>query len=98
MRVRVGEFHIWELDGIVVTIASTGGTARVRQIGSVYTPPDRRKRGFASALVAAVSQRFLDAGAWGVSLGTDPGNTTSNRIYQTIGYRRVGDGVLYAFT
>jgi GNAT superfamily N-acetyltransferase len=59
-------------------------------IGPVYTPPEQRRKGYASAAVATVSQLFLHAGAR-VCLYTDQANPTSNGIYQAIGYQPVVD-------
>lgn len=61
------------------------------RVGPVYTPPARRGRGYASALTAAASQRALDQGMRFCFLYTDLANTTSNSIYQQIGYRPVCD-------
>ena len=63
---------------------------------SVYTPPALRRRGFASALVAAVSAVGLASGKEVCVLYTDLANPTSNSIYQKIGYRPVCDWVDYA--
>jgi predicted GNAT family acetyltransferase len=96
-RVAAGEFFVWAVDDDIASIASVGGTARVRRIGSVYTPPAARSRGYASALVATLTQRLLDEGAWRVSLTTDPSSPIPNRIYPAIGYRAVSEGVWYGF-
>jgi predicted GNAT family acetyltransferase len=64
----------------------------VARIGPVYTPPEHRRRGYAGAAVAQVSQLLRDAGAR-VCLYTDQANPTSNGIYQAIGYRPVVDQV-----
>jgi predicted GNAT family acetyltransferase len=61
------------------------------RIGAVYTPPEARGRGYATALVAAVSQHLLDRGRAFTYLYTDLANPTSNSIYQKIGYRPVAD-------
>ena len=61
------------------------------RIGPVYTPPEARNRGYASALVAAISQAQLDAGRRFCFLFTDLANPTSNHIYQMIGYEPVRD-------
>ena len=63
----------------------------------VYTPPELRGHGYASAVVAALSQRLLDAGHQYCALYTDLANPTSNSIYQKIGYTPVSDAVEYAF-
>ena len=76
----------------------TGGrTPNGIRIGPVYTPPDARRRGYASALVAAISQAELDAGRRFCFLFTDLANPTANHIYQAIGYAPVRDVEAYAF-
>jgi GNAT superfamily N-acetyltransferase len=59
-------------------------------IGSVYTPPERRGHGWATSLVAHASRWALEGGASGCTLFTNLANPVSNRIYERIGYRRVG--------
>jgi predicted GNAT family acetyltransferase len=66
-------------------------------VNMVYTPPALRGRGYASACVAALSQRLLDQGWHYCTLFTDLANPISNSIYQRIGYQRVCDYVDYAF-
>ena len=83
--------HLWE-DGEVVSLAGVGSpTPNGVRIGPVYTPPEARNRGYASALVAAASQGELDAGRRFCFLFTSLANPTSNHIYQTIGYEPVRD-------
>jgi uncharacterized protein len=83
--------HLWE-DGDVVSLAGVGSrTPNGVRIGPVYTPPEARNRGYASALVAAISQAQLDEGRRFCFLFTDLANPTSNHIYQTIGYEPVRD-------
>lgn len=89
--------YLWE-DGAPVSLAGTGGpTPNGIRIGAVYTPPERRGRGYASACVAAVSRAMLDRGRRFCFLFTDLGNPTSSRIYQRIGYRPVCDVDEYLF-
>ena len=53
---------LWK-DPAPVSMASvTRPTPHGIGIGGVYTPPESRRRGYASAVVAALSQRQLDAG------------------------------------
>jgi uncharacterized protein len=61
------------------------------RIGSVYTPPEYRRKGYATACVAALSQKLLDEGCERCFLLTDLANLTSNHIYQEIGYIPVCD-------
>ena len=100
VRVRIGDqgFYLWE-DGEPVALAgTTRPTPRGIAIGPVYTPPAKRGRGYATALVAQLSQRLLDNGRQFCTLFTDLANPTSNRIYQKIGYRPVGDYTAYRFS
>lgn len=86
-------YRLWEVDGVPVsTAASAGPTPNGIRIGPVYTPPEYRGRGFASAVTAAVTREELAVpGRRSVFLFTDVHNPTSNKIYQSIGYQRVGD-------
>jgi uncharacterized protein len=93
---RVG--YLWEDAGEAVAFAGAAGpTPHGIRIGPVYTPPDRRGRGYASNLVAEVSQRQLAAGRRFCFLFTDLANPTSNHIYQAIGYAPVVDVDQYRF-
>jgi len=82
---------VWD-DGLPVSMIGVNpAVAGVVRIGPVYTPPPQRRRGYAGTAVAAVSRRALAAGAERCMLFTDLANPTSNRIYASVGYRRVGD-------
>lgn len=88
---------LWEHDG-PTSFASYGGeTPNGIRIGPVYTPPERRGRGYASALVAALSADLLARGRRFCFLYTDLANPTSNRIYERIGYERVCESAEIAF-
>jgi predicted GNAT family acetyltransferase len=83
---------VWEDAGRMVSFAGYSGlTPHGIRISPVYTPPDLRGRGYASACVAALSQALLDSGRQQCYLFTDLANPTSNKIYQAIGFRPVGD-------
>ena len=96
---RVGRLgYLWEDGGRPVCVVGAGGeTPNGIRIGPVYTPPDLRGRGYASALTAAASQDQLDRGRQFVFLFTDLANPTSNKIYQAIGFEPVCDVDLYRF-
>lgn len=89
--------HLWDHEGPRALAGYTGPTPRGIRVGPVYTPPEHRNRGFASACVAALSQMLLDRGYRFCFLYTDLANPTSNRIYQRIGYEPVCDVVEYRF-
>lgn len=90
--------YLWEVGGVPVSLVGAGGeTPRGIRIGPVYTPPEHRGRGYASALTAAASQDQLDRGRRFVFLFTDLANPTSNKIYRAIGYEPVIDMDLLRF-
>lgn len=97
-RIGRGEMWVWENNGTPVSMAYAsppcGGVSR---ISWVYTPPEERRQGYASAAVSSATAKQIDAGNR-CMLYTDLANPTSNGIYQAIGYRRVGDAVMFAFT
>ncbi|WP_227464378.1 GNAT family N-acetyltransferase [Nocardioides lijunqiniae] len=98
-RIEEGLVWLWEDEaGRVVHLTAHNPPAfGVARVGPVYTPRDARGHGYASATVAAVSQRLLDEGARSC-LFTDQANPTSNKIYEALGYRPVVDMANYRVT
>lgn len=91
-----GRVMLWcDPEPVAIALATTahGGVTR---ISGVYTPPERRGHGYASAVVAALSS---DRRARGLTcmLYTDLANPTSNGIYTALGYRHLGDTVHLRF-
>jgi GNAT superfamily N-acetyltransferase len=98
--VATGRAHLW-LDEHGTPVAYAFNNRDIdgwASVGPVYTPPSARGRGYATSLVASVSQYLLDQGRPGCTLFTNLANPISNKIYERIGYRRVGSGFRYAFT
>lgn len=90
--------YLWEDGSEVVSFVGAGGeTPHGIRIGPVYTPPDLRRRGYATALTAAASADQLEQGRQFCFLFTDLANPTSNRIYAAIGYQPVIDVDQYRF-
>lgn len=97
LQLHRGLIYLWE-DGVPVSlVAGQWSTPNGARIGPVYTPPENRKKGYATVCVAAISQLLLDQGCRYCFLFTDLTNTTSNHIYHTIGYRPVCDWQECAF-
>ncbi len=95
---EIGGRMVWDVDGQPVAHAQyKGPTPNGMRIGPVYTPPEHRRHGYASALVAAISQLILGLGKRYVFLYTDLANPTSNHIYQAIGFEPVCDVDEYRF-
>lgn len=97
-RLGYGGLTVWEAGATPVAMAGiTRIVSGMARVGSVYTPPELRGRGYAGGVTAAVSQAALDAGAAEVVLYTDLANPTSNALYERLGYRPVEDRTQLSF-
>ena len=89
-----GGILLWADEGEPVSLAAWGGpTPNGIRVGPVYTPPELRGRGYATAVTAELSRRLLDGtlfegGRRFCFLYTDLANPTSNAIYERIGYHQ----------
>ncbi|MGQ4616303.1 GNAT family N-acetyltransferase [Nocardia sp. R7R-8] len=96
-RVEAGRWWLWEREGQPVSLAAhhipIQGWSR---IGPVYTPPDARGHGYASAVTAHVA-KLLRAENLDVCLFADTANTTANRIYRAIGFHPTHEFAHYVF-
>jgi uncharacterized protein len=94
-KMAAGQLFVWENATLVSMAAWTGRTDQGVRVAYVYTPPAVRKKGYASAVVAGLSQRLLDEGCPRCFLFTNAANPTSNKIYRALGYEPVSDFRLY---
>jgi GNAT superfamily N-acetyltransferase len=88
---------MWEHHGPTVMLACGGRTLNGARVSLVYSPPALRRRGYATAAVAALTARLLATGAKYCCLYTDLANPTPNSVYQQVGYRAVCDFNDYHF-
>jgi GNAT superfamily N-acetyltransferase len=93
-RIAAGQFSLWEEGEPVSMAAFVASAAGVARIQAVYTPPDLRRNGYASACVAGLSGRLRDSGLQ-CMLYADLGNPSSNSVYRRIGYRAVAECLRY---
>ncbi|MCE9618965.1 MAG: GNAT family N-acetyltransferase [Planctomycetes bacterium] len=89
--VTEGRVFLWIDKEPVAQAGVMGSTPNGSRVGAVYTPHAHRTRGYATALVAALSQHMLDRGSRFCFLFTDLANPVSNSIYPKVGYRPVAD-------
>jgi len=74
-------------------IVAAGGTHVVAQgrgiaaVGSIFTRPDARGHGYATAITAAVTEALLALPCRDVFLNVAADNTGAARIYERLGYR-----------
>jgi predicted GNAT family acetyltransferase len=96
-KIKDQDLYLWE-DGQPVCMAGQSRpTANGICLSLVYTPPELRGRGYATACVAGLSQLLLGSGRKFCVLFTDLANSTSNHIYQSIGYNPICDFTEYTF-
>lgn len=95
-RVAAGQLWLWDDAEPVALAGISAPVAGVARVGPVYTPPDLRGRGYASAVVATVSAAAHGSGQRCI-LYTDLANPTSNSIYRAVGYRAVAEALRYSF-
>jgi predicted GNAT family acetyltransferase len=88
---------VWDDGGPVSLVGISPPVAGVVRIGPVYTPHERRRRGYAGMAIAEVSRRALAQSARACMLFTDLANPTSNKIYAEVGYCRFGDWEEHTF-
>jgi hypothetical protein len=80
-------WFLWE-DGCPVSQASNRrNTENGAVVTGVYTPPFYRGKGYASSVVAALSQHLLDRGSTFCCLFANAENPISCGIYRKMGYR-----------
>jgi ribosomal protein S18 acetylase RimI-like enzyme len=87
-RIAAGDVWIWDDDGPVSMAARTEAVAGVSRIQAVNTPPELRRRGYASAGVAALSASVLAQGLRCV-LNANVNNVPANTVYKRLGYQAV---------
>ncbi|HEY3493432.1 MAG TPA: GNAT family N-acetyltransferase [Polyangiaceae bacterium] len=80
---------LWDDGGVRSLACRARYTTTGAAIAPVYTPPEARGRGYASAVTAELCERLLGAGRRFVCLHAERSNPVSNRIYRAIGFREV---------
>jgi predicted GNAT family acetyltransferase len=94
VRERMGDRRLWlweDETGVPVSLAArTPAVAGVARIAPVYTPPEQRRHGYATAVTAACVADALARDAERVVLYTDIADPSANAMYQRIGFRPIG--------
>jgi len=88
-KIEANDLYLWEDREVVSMAATTRPSRHGITINFVYTVEKHRRKGYATSCVASLSKLMLDNGYQFCSLFTDQKNSTSNNIYQQIGYRIV---------
>jgi RimJ/RimL family protein N-acetyltransferase len=97
---RLSSRKLYVLEDAGKPVSMAGLTREMRTaagVAFVYTPAYFRQRGYATSIVAQISQLALDRGFKKCVLYTDLANPTSNSIYQKIGYKPICDSLQLKF-
>jgi predicted GNAT family acetyltransferase len=90
-RIGDGDVYLW-VDLWPVSMAmKTRPTRNGISVSMVYTPPELRAKGYATACTGELSRLLLDSGRSICTLFADASNAAANRVYERIGYRPVCD-------
>jgi RimJ/RimL family protein N-acetyltransferase len=91
-----GRYSFWIVDSQPVSMAGiVRQTRNTAAIACVYTPPEKRGRGYAGSVTAALVERAFAEGKNAVCLYTDLRAPFSNRCYANIGFKPVCDSYHY---
>jgi predicted GNAT family acetyltransferase len=97
--IEKGVIYLWEYSENPVSMVMKGRpTEHGMSVTLVYTPPDLRRNGYATACVASACRDILKSGYDFCTLYTDLSNPTSNSIYMKIGFKPVCDSVEHSFS
>lgn len=88
-KLSEGDLYVWDDVGAKTILSLSGRAGKGIRISGVYTPPEFRCRGYASAAVAALSHAKLSNGREFVVLSVTDGSPAGG-LYQRLGYRRIG--------
>lgn len=89
-QVELGVFYgVEDTNGDLAAVGGThivNYTARLAAIGNMYTRPDCRGRGYASAVLAAIVATLQANGVETIVLNVDHRNSGARRIYERFGF------------
>jgi hypothetical protein len=96
-RIEAGDIYLWEDEQPVSMAMRTRPTSKGISISAVYTPPELRCKGYATACVGELSRILLEEGWEFCALFADVKNDPANCVYTRIGYRPICDYNEYGF-
>ena len=96
-RIGAGDIYLWRDPDPVSMAMKNRPTRNGISVSAVYTPPELRGRGYATACVGELSRMLLASGWRYCALFADLNNLSANRVYRKVGYRRACDYDEYTF-
>ncbi|MHB0860410.1 GNAT family N-acetyltransferase [Paenibacillus sp. SEL3] len=88
--IGTGNLYLWIVNNMPVSMANIAHRSpRHARINAVYTPPNLRKKGFASGMVSELCS-ILENEHLVPMLYADLKNSVSNQVYKNIGFKEAG--------
>lgn len=97
LRIGDGDVYLWEDKRPVSMAVTTRPTRNGISVSGVYTPPNLRRRGYATSCVGELSRLLLQSGRRYCALFADLSNAAANRVYEKIGYQPTVEYDEYVF-
>jgi predicted GNAT family acetyltransferase len=97
-RIADRDIYLWQDPGPVSMAVKTRPTRNGISVSAVYTPPELRGRGYATACVGELSRMLLASGWTYCALCADLGNAAANHVYEKVGYEPTCDYDEYVFS
>jgi hypothetical protein len=92
-----GRLYVWDDAGPVSMAARTRPTPTGESISFVYTPPEHRRKGYATACVGSLCREIVRPGKRFCTLVTDRAAPAANALYRKLGFHPVAELVEYRF-
>lgn len=96
LNILTGNVWLYGNPNPVSMVIRTPDVYGVVRLEKVYTPPEQRNKGYATACVSHISNQIQDEG-YRCILYSDLNNPVSNSIYRKIGYNAIAEIIQYRF-
>ncbi len=96
LNIAAGNVWLYGNPNPVSMVIRTPDVYGVVRLEKVYTPPEERQNGYATACVNHISKQIQDEGYCCI-LYSDLNNPVSNSIYRKIGYNAIAEIIQYRF-
>lgn len=96
LNISAGNVWLFGNPNPVSMLIRTPEVHGVVRLEKVYTPPEHRQNGYATACVSHISNQIQDDGCSCI-LYSDLNNPASNSIYRKIGYNAIAEIIQYRF-
>ncbi len=89
-RIKDKDIFVLEEDGETVSFCASGGFLKDwTHVGPVWTPPEKRNRGYAKGVVAGALDRLRQEGLTHATLFVS--RADAERVYRAVGFSKIGE-------